>query len=108
MTIQDELTVKYLRIGFLGFGKMGKIRYQTFDQMEKCITKAVYENDCNITTPENLKRKKSAEELIASNDIDGVVISVPNYLIKPYVIASLEAGKHVFCEKLPESKQPEL
>jgi predicted DNA-binding WGR domain protein len=41
----DELTVKYLRVGFLGFGKMGKIRYQTFDRMEKCITHAVYELD---------------------------------------------------------------
>jgi len=108
MIIQDELTVKYLRIGFLGFGKMGKIRYQTFDQMAKCITQAVYEYDGNIKTPENLKRKKSAEELIASNDIDAVVISVPNSLIKPYVIASLEAGKHVFCEKPPGINLPEV
>ena len=100
--------MKHIKIGFLGLGKMGKIRYQTFDQMEKCITQAVYEYDGNITTPENLKRKKSAEELIASNDIDAVVISVPNYLIKPYVIASLEAGKHVFCEKPPGMDLPEV
>ena len=93
--------MKHIKIGFLGLGKMGKIRYQTFDQMEKCITHAVYEYDGNITTPENLKRKKSAEKLITSRDIDTVVISVPNYLIKPYVIACLDAGKHVFCEKPP-------
>ena len=89
-----------LLFGLLGFGKMGKIRYQTLNQMGQCATQSVYEYNDDIETPENLKRK-SADELIASNDIDSVVISVPNYLIKPYVIACLEAGKHVFCEKPP-------
>jgi 1,5-anhydro-D-fructose reductase (1,5-anhydro-D-mannitol-forming) len=93
--------MKHLRIGFLGLGKMGKMRYQTFDQMENCITKSVYEYDGNIRTPKNLKRMNSVEEMITSKDVDAVVISVPNYLIKTYVIAFLESGKHVFCEKPP-------
>ena len=97
-----------LQFGLLGFGKMGKIRHQTLNQMEQCAVQIVYEFNDNIATPENLTRKKSAEELIASNDIDAVVISVPNYLIKPYVIASLEAGKHVFCEKPPGINLPEV
>ena len=93
--------MEYLRIGFLGFGKMGKVRYETFSQMDCCAVHSVYEYNGDIATPDNLKRIKSSEELIASNEIDAVVISVPNYLIKPYVIACLEAGKHVFCEKPP-------
>ena len=92
---------KNLRVGLIGFGKMGKIRYQTLNQMEQCVVPMVYEYNDNNATPKSLKRINSAEELIASNDIDAVVIGVPNYLIKPYVIASLEAGKHVFCEKPP-------
>jgi 1,5-anhydro-D-fructose reductase (1,5-anhydro-D-mannitol-forming) len=101
MSIKDELTVKNIRIGFLGFGKMGNIRYQTFKQMEQCEALAVYEYYDEIVTPENLKRVNSAEEIITSKDLNTVVISVPNYLIKPYVIASIESGKHVFCEKPP-------
>ncbi len=93
--------MEYLRIGFLGFGKMGKVRYETFSKMDYCAVHTVYEYNGDITTPDNLKRIKSSEELIASNEIDVVVISVPNYLIKPSVIACLEAGKHVFCEKPP-------
>lgn len=100
--------IKLLKIGFLGFGKMGKIRYQTFNEMEQCTVQSVFEYNEKITTPEKLKRKKSAEELIASNDIDAVVISVPNYLIKTYVIACLESGKHVFCEKPPGMNLPEV
>jgi 1,5-anhydro-D-fructose reductase (1,5-anhydro-D-mannitol-forming) len=90
-----------LRYGVIGYGKMGKIRSQTLNEMEQCVVKTVYEYNADITTPERLKRNKSAEELIASNDIDAIVISVPNYLIKSYVIASLESGKHVLCEKPP-------
>ena len=92
---------KNLRVGLIGFGKMGKIRYQTLNQMEQCVVPMVYEYNDNMATPKSLKRINSAEELIASNDIDAVVIGVPNYLIKSYVIASLESGKHVFCEKPP-------
>ena len=97
-----------LQFGLLGFGTMGKIRHQTLKIMEHCPVKTVYEYNDNIETPKTLKRINSAEELIASNDIDAVVICVPNYLIKPYVIASLEAGKHVFCEKPPGMNLPEV
>ena len=100
--------MKHLRIGFLGLGKMGKMRYQTLNKMKHCTVKTVYEFNDNITTPETLKRINSVEELLASNDIDAVAISVPNYLIKPFVIASLEAGKHVFCEKPPGINLPEV
>jgi len=90
-----------LQFGLLGYGKMGTIRHKTLNHMEQCAVKTVYEYNGEKTTPGDLIRITSAEELIASNDIDAVVICVPNYLIKPYVIASLEAGKHVFCEKPP-------
>ena len=34
---------KNLRVGLIGFGKMGKIRYQTLSQMEQCVVQMVYE-----------------------------------------------------------------
>ena len=92
---------KTLNFGLIGYGKMGKLRHQTLNKMEQCEVLTFYEYEDDIVTPENLKRVNSVEELITSKDVDAVVISVPNYLIKSYVIASLESGKHVFCEKPP-------
>ena len=99
---------KILQFGLLGFGKMGKIRYETLNEMKQCEAITVFEYNDDIVTPDNLTRINSVEELIASKDVDAVIISVPNYLIKPYVIASLESGKHVFCEKPPGMNLPEV
>ena len=39
------------------------------------------------------------EELIGSNEIDAIYLSLPNHLHAQWSIAALEAGKHVLCEK---------
>jgi predicted dehydrogenase len=41
----------------------------------------------------------SAEELVASPDVDVVHICTPNHLHRPLAEAALAAGKHVICEK---------
>ena len=41
----------------------------------------------------------SAEELVASDEIDVVHVCTPNHLHLPLARAALEAGKHVVCEK---------
>ena len=37
--------------------------------------------------------------LVQRDDVDVVDCSVPNYLHRPVVLAAIEAGKHVYCEK---------
>jgi predicted dehydrogenase len=47
--------------------------------------------------PEN--RHVDYKALLARSDIDAVSVALPNWLHEPVVMAALEAGKHVLCEK---------
>lgn len=44
---------------------------------------------------------ESFEQMIADPKLDGVIICLPNFLHFPATLATLEAGKHVLCEKPP-------
>jgi predicted dehydrogenase len=50
----------------------------------------------NVTKPRYIK---TVEELLKQSDLDAVAVITPNYTHKEIVIACLEAGKNVFCEK---------
>ena len=88
-----------IRFGCIGFGKMGQIRAQALSETGKVIISKVYEpqklDKCEYT------QCSSVEEIIEDKTIDAVCISVPNYLNYEYTLASLNKGKHVFCEKPP-------
>lgn len=88
-----------INVGIIGFGKMGQIRYNTVVESNRAKVTAISEPNIQIET--DLKTDYSVEHIISSNNIDAVFICVPNYLNKEYTIKSLNAGKHVFCEKPP-------
>jgi 1,5-anhydro-D-fructose reductase (1,5-anhydro-D-mannitol-forming) len=88
-----------INIGIIGYGKMGRIRYETISKMKGDV-KVV-----SLYDPKDFISKKKQvnhpNEIIEDSEIDAVIICTPNYLNKSLTISSLRAGKHVFCEKPP-------
>jgi 1,5-anhydro-D-fructose reductase (1,5-anhydro-D-mannitol-forming) len=86
-----------IKVGIIGYGKMGKTRHEAIMQVGKGQVVAISEP----TTVDIGIRNVSHAEIINDPDIDAVIISTPNYLNKQLTMDCLKAGKHVFCEKPP-------
>ena len=87
-----------VRFGIIGFGKMGKIRKSLIDQREDSEVTMV----CDPIKPcLDVAYTPEAYDIISHPEIDAVCICTPNYLLKDLVVASLNADKHVLCEKPP-------
>ncbi|MCP4213661.1 MAG: Gfo/Idh/MocA family oxidoreductase [bacterium] len=89
-----------LKVGIIGFGKMGKIRAKAIKGNQCGQVVAVYEKN-EEEDLENYPAAESPDAIINSPEIDAVFICTPNFLNKELTIKSLQAGKHVFCEKPP-------
>ena len=85
------------KIGIIGFGKMGKIRYNAIKKIPGFIVEVISDpNNIDVKLP-----NVSINQLIDNKDIDIVIICTPNYLNKKLTIKCLNNKKHVFCEKPP-------
>ena len=87
-----------LRVGIIGYGKMGRIRHEVLESLDDIATAMLYDP---VPFKSKYKIAASAEEIVNHPNIDVVFICTPNFLNKKYTILSLQAGKHVFCEKPP-------
>lgn len=89
------------KVGIIGFGKMGKIRANAIQEDGQAEVKVVFDVDKSNIPPDSYPSANTVEEIIQNPEIDAIFICTPNYLNKPLTIKSLQAGKHVFCEKPP-------
>jgi len=95
-----------IKVGIIGYGKMGRIRHETIDQTGLARVVAVSEpslGDKGASVP-----NRGVDEIMGDASIDAVVICTPNFLNKPLTIQALRAGKHVFCEKPPCFTGPDM
>ena len=94
---------KTLGVGIVGAGLIGEKRARVIEATKK--GKLIAIADPAFARAEALAGKFGVEalrdwkDLIAREDIDVVMVAVPNAFAAPIVIAALKAGKHVFCEK---------
>ena len=96
-----------LKIGIIGFGKMGQIRARAIEEDSRGQVKSIFEPNIEPDSFE-YKLESDADTLFNDGEIDCVFICTPNYLVQPLTIQALRAGKHVFCEKPPAFSAAEL
>ncbi len=89
-----------IKVGIIGFGFMGHNHadmVQSFDEME--LVAVCDTNPEQLTdVPAGVKVYDNADDLL-KEDINVVIISVPNPLHKEMTVKAARAGKHIICEK---------
>jgi len=94
------------KIGIIGYGKMGRIRHETIDEIGNCEVIAISEP--NIGNDYKGIPNVTHHQIINHDKIDSIIICTPNFLNKPLTIAALHAGKNVFCEKPPAFTEADI
>ena len=89
-----------LRVGIVGLGKMGGIRAETVRRRDDTILISGTDPTPPTTGFGDLEILPDYESVLASS-VDAVFVCTPNRFIPEVVVAALDAGKHVFCEKPP-------
>jgi len=96
-----------IRVGIIGFGKMGRIRAEVIRRYGRGEIACVY--DPNISqNSTDLLILPSIDDILNDGTIDAVFICTPNYLNRPLTLQALRADKHVFCEKPPAFNASEV
>ena len=91
--------MKEIKVGIIGFGKMGRIRKKIIDSNPNLILEGI----CDISPP----NKKTSINFcynyhdLLKKDIDAVFVCTPNKFSPEIVVSALKNKKHVFCEKPP-------
>ena len=93
-----------LRIGLVGTGMIGRTHIERINnklQGAKVIACADANIDfCkSVAAKYGLKAYDKGEDMIASDDIDAVIVTTLDPFHEEYVMAAIKAGKYVFCEK---------
>lgn len=94
--------MKKYNLALVGFGGMGNQHLkliQSLDYIEIYGVVDIDEQKKVKAKNEKYKVFDNFDEMIADSNVDIVLIATPNDVHKDQAIASLEAGKHVICEK---------
>ncbi len=106
-----------LRVGILGLGYMGRMHYRCWSALPNVQVSAVCEANPKVLAAagqpqagnlsgaadhidlDSLKVFHSLDDLLASNSIDALSVTLPTFLHADTTIKALDAGLHVLCEK---------
>jgi len=91
-----------IRIGLLGCGRIGQVHAATLRGLDDAAVVAV--SDFFPEAAEKLAKTcgadvRSTDDIIASDDIDAVIIGTPTDTHFDIISTAAKAGKAIFCEK---------
>jgi predicted dehydrogenase len=97
------MDMKKINIGLIGIGGIGKTHLNNCMKIEDIKVVSVADTSKRaLSNAKNIGIKNlhsNYEEMLKLDEIDGVIISLPNFLHKKAVNASAEANKHILVEK---------
>ncbi|MBM7570644.1 Gfo/Idh/MocA family protein [Aquibacillus albus] len=98
-------TSSKLQIGVIGAGNIGNVHLSIFSQLQDDVEITAI-TDMHLPLAEKRAQEyqiptvhENTDDLINDNNIDAVIIGVPNKWHAPLAIQALKAGKHVLLEK---------
>ena len=99
-----------LRVGIAGYGIVGKTRHRVLNQHEAFDVVAISDINFkeNPTDLDNINTYCDYKDLINTEDLDVLFVSVPNKLASEATLIALKKGLDVFCEKPPARSLEEL
>ena len=98
-----------MKVGLIGAGRQGWRRARAVVELQDTELAIVADIDSNaaklLAKEMGCEATNRWEDVIARNDLQAVIVCVPNHLHAPMSIAALKERKHVFCEK-PLAREP--
>jgi predicted dehydrogenase len=91
-----------LKVGIVGLGKMGHVRRRVLEEHPSTDVVAV----CDPTLEDQTGReggvlRTTEYQQVLQEDLDVLFVCTPNHVTTEIVVAAIERGLHVFCEKPP-------
>lgn len=92
---------KDLKIGIIGFGFMGQTHADTIAKLDYAELLSVCDTNLDQfeQAPNGVSTHANVEDLLADENINTVIIAVPNQLHLEMVIKAAKAHKDIICEK---------
>jgi predicted dehydrogenase len=93
-----------IRLGLIGLGYWGPNYMRVLNELPDCELIVACDRssaalDVVRSRSRHVRTTMEADEVISAEDVDGVIVATPTTAHFPLALASLEAGKHVLCEK---------
>ena len=93
-----------VKVGIIGAGRMGNAHAENLAKMKSVALTAVYDIDPEkirafVKKYPTAKPQTDAAALAASPEVDLILITSPTYCHREGLLAAMETGKPVFCEK---------
>ncbi|MBM3252535.1 MAG: Gfo/Idh/MocA family oxidoreductase, partial [Candidatus Omnitrophica bacterium] len=92
---------KKFKVGIAGYGYMGQIRRRVVENNAKLELVGICDSEPSVRKDIKGCRVFESFSQLLKKEIDIIFVCTPNYYSPEICIKSMQAGKHVFCEKPP-------